>query len=176
MTLASEGLMTSGPRAWRFIFLGRLICRWRRWEGYMMTLPLPLSLKRFLAPLFVFILGIFRFPSKVCRALRGAVGHARFISRGRRGARVRAYTEAAAKRQGGPVSGGRRSSRSVPEPAYAVDQPGEAQQGPEVFGGRQRHGSRGAADDGPRNLPPDSRHQRQNQRQRRQHQRAREQR
>src|SRR5262249_60023199 len=61
MTLASEGLMTSGPRAWRFIFLGRLICRWRRWEGYITTLPLAVSLKRFLAPLFVFILGIFIF-------------------------------------------------------------------------------------------------------------------
>src|SRR5579871_758015 len=50
--------MISGPRAWRFIFFGRLIWRCRRWEGYIFTLPLPVSLKRFLAPLLVFILGI----------------------------------------------------------------------------------------------------------------------
>src|SRR5215475_12047352 len=98
MTLASEGLITSGPRAWRFIFLGRLICRWRRWEGYITTLPLPVSLKRFLAPLFVFILGIsFSFKGLQWRYAR-RLGMPVFTSRGRRGARVRAYTDAAAKR------------------------------------------------------------------------------
>src|SRR5690348_7859265 len=50
--------MSSGPLCWRFIFFGRLIWRCRRCEGYIFTLPLPVSLKRFLAPLLVFILGI----------------------------------------------------------------------------------------------------------------------
>src|SRR5215470_2518418 len=74
MTLASEGLIISGPRAWRFIFFGRLICRWRRWEGYITTLPLPVSLKRFLAPLFVFILGIFVFLQRFVRRLAWRLG------------------------------------------------------------------------------------------------------
>src|SRR5262245_63071643 len=103
MTLASEGLIISGPRAWRFIFFGRLICRWRRWEGYMTTLPLPVSLKRFLAPLFVFILGIFVFLQTVRERFTRRLGMPVVISRGRRGARVRAYTEATRKRQGAPA-------------------------------------------------------------------------
>src|SRR5215467_8504563 len=102
MTLASESLMISGPRAWRFIFLGRLCCRWRRWEGYITTLPLPVSLKRFLAPLFVFILGIFVFLQTVKERITRRLGMPVVISRGRRGARVRAYTEAMGERQGTP--------------------------------------------------------------------------
>ena len=74
------------------------------------------------------------------------------------------------ERKASPAAG------SVPEPADAVDQPGQAEQGPEVFRRRQRHRGRGAADDRPGNLTRDPRRQRQNERQRRQHERAREQR
>src|SRR5262249_50074514 len=35
----------------------------------------------------------------------------------------------------------------MPQPADPVDQPGEPQQGPEILGGRKRHGGRGPAAD-----------------------------
>jgi hypothetical protein len=56
-----------------------------------------------LAPLFVFILGIFVFLQLVGKRFTRRLGMPVFISRGRRGARVRAYTEAAGKRQGAPA-------------------------------------------------------------------------
>jgi uncharacterized membrane protein len=69
----------------------------------MTTLPVAVILKRFLAPLFVFILGIFVFLQNVRWRIPWRLGMPVFISRGRRGARVRAYTEAAGKRQGAPA-------------------------------------------------------------------------
>src|SRR4029077_7774803 len=49
---------TAMPRALRMNFLVRLIMPWRlpRWPNRI--LPVPVTLKRFLAPLLVFILGI----------------------------------------------------------------------------------------------------------------------
>jgi hypothetical protein len=69
----------------------------------MTTLPVAVILKRFLAPLFVFILGIFVFLQMVAEPFTRRLGMPIVISRGRRGARVRAYTEAAGKRQGAPA-------------------------------------------------------------------------
>jgi hypothetical protein len=49
---------TAVPRSWRICFLVRLIMPWRLPWWANMTLPVPVILKRFLAPDLVFILGI----------------------------------------------------------------------------------------------------------------------
>ncbi len=46
------------PRDWRFIFVERLRRLWRLKAPAARTLPVPVSLKRFLALDFVFSLGI----------------------------------------------------------------------------------------------------------------------
>src|SRR5689334_24360292 len=60
--LASESLSTMVPRAWRMNFAWRLIIPWRLPWAAALTLPVPVILKRFLAPLLVFILGIWLDP------------------------------------------------------------------------------------------------------------------
>src|SRR5260370_37355200 len=50
--------MTRVPRSWRICFLVRLIIPWRLPAIADFTLPLPVILKRFLAPDLVFSLGI----------------------------------------------------------------------------------------------------------------------
>src|SRR5580658_6722862 len=55
---ASPFSRTKVPRALRFIFLGLLIRRWRLWATFALILPVAVRLKRFFAPLLVFILGI----------------------------------------------------------------------------------------------------------------------
>src|SRR6476646_2263987 len=47
------------PRAWRFICFGLEIRRCRLWATLALILPEAVRLKRFFAPLLVFILGIF---------------------------------------------------------------------------------------------------------------------
>src|SRR5262245_66641988 len=46
------------PRNWRICFLVRLIMPWRLWDCWYSTFPLPVTLKRFLAPDLVLSLGI----------------------------------------------------------------------------------------------------------------------
>src|SRR5262252_4055929 len=46
------------PRSWRICFLVRLIMPWRLPRWAYSTLPVPVTLKRFLAPDLVLILGI----------------------------------------------------------------------------------------------------------------------
>src|SRR3954468_19086289 len=59
---------TRVPRSWRICFLVRLIMPWRlpRWAA--ITLPVAVTLKRFLAPDLVFSLGIWLscWPAKKC--------------------------------------------------------------------------------------------------------------
>src|SRR5262249_35304826 len=47
------------PRALRFICFGFEMRRCRLWATFALTLPVPVRLKRFFAPLLVFNLGIF---------------------------------------------------------------------------------------------------------------------
>src|SRR3954466_12734509 len=65
---------TRVPRSWRICFLVRLIMPWRlpRWAA--ITLPVAVTLKRFLAPDLVFSLGIWLscWPAKKC-APRSAI-------------------------------------------------------------------------------------------------------
>src|SRR4029453_18319554 len=56
--LASLSLRTMVPRASRMNFACRLIIPWRLPWAAALTLPVPVILKRFLAPLLVFNLGI----------------------------------------------------------------------------------------------------------------------
>src|SRR5262249_33936692 len=49
---------TAVPRSWRICFLVRLIMPWRLRDWAYLTFPLPVTLKRFLAPDLVLILGI----------------------------------------------------------------------------------------------------------------------
>src|SRR6185295_2759496 len=56
--LASESFSTMVPRASRMNFAVRLIMPWRLPWAATFTLPVPVILKRFLAPLLVFSLGI----------------------------------------------------------------------------------------------------------------------
>src|SRR5258708_16325408 len=62
------------PRAWRFICFGFEIRRCRLWATLALTLPEAVRLKRFFAPLLVFILGIFGpFEKGVVTAARHAL-------------------------------------------------------------------------------------------------------
>ena len=54
----SAALRIIVPRAWRFIFCGRLRIPWRLKATLARTLPVPVNRKRFLALDFVFSLGI----------------------------------------------------------------------------------------------------------------------
>src|SRR5208337_1917211 len=58
MMRASPSSSTNVPRALRMNFGVRLIMPWRLPAWAAMTLPVPVILKRFFTPLFVFILGI----------------------------------------------------------------------------------------------------------------------
>src|SRR3990170_293519 len=55
---ASLSHRTMVPRAWRMNFAVRLIMPWRLPWACALTLPVAVTLKRFLAPLLVFNLGI----------------------------------------------------------------------------------------------------------------------
>src|SRR5215213_1395332 len=55
----SASLSTSVPRFWRMYLALWLISRWRLPATPCLILPVAVSLKRFLTPLFVFSLGIF---------------------------------------------------------------------------------------------------------------------
>ena len=50
--------ITLVPRSWRICFLVRLIMPWRLPAEAYITLPVPVTLKRFFAPDLVFSLGI----------------------------------------------------------------------------------------------------------------------
>src|ERR1700761_7555082 len=59
LTLSPSVLnITAVPRNWRICLLVRLIMPWRLRDWANSTLPDPVTLKRFLAPDLVFILGI----------------------------------------------------------------------------------------------------------------------
>src|SRR5216683_4915364 len=63
------------PRAWRFICFGFEIRRCRLWATLALILPEAVRLKRFFAPLLVFILGIFGpFEKGLGTAARHALG------------------------------------------------------------------------------------------------------
>src|SRR5262245_43091931 len=62
--------MTRVPRCWRICLLVRLIMPWRLPDIADRTLPVPVILKRFLAPDFVFILGIWLSSAGQLRAPR----------------------------------------------------------------------------------------------------------
>src|SRR5262249_25978052 len=95
--LASGSDSSSEPRCWRFICCGRLTRPWRLREGFIRTLPVAVSEKRFLAPLLVFILGILA--SLECRVFRSARLGMPDQERWAAGKRTRGYTEATRRRQ-----------------------------------------------------------------------------
>src|SRR5215470_4109485 len=57
-SLASPGSIVVVPRRRRLPCLDLLISRWRLWPQFRLISPLAVRPKRFLAPLFVFSLGI----------------------------------------------------------------------------------------------------------------------
>src|SRR3954471_12496942 len=63
---------TRVPRSWRICFLVRLIIPWRLPAWADMTLPVPVTLKRFLAPDLVFNLGIWLSYGRAEDAPKGA--------------------------------------------------------------------------------------------------------
>src|SRR6185437_5262624 len=97
------------PRALRFMLFGFEIRRWRLCATPALILPVAVREKRFLAPLLVFILGIFilslqGFRQRTARHARlkpAVLGEARVISAGRRnskGGRRLSRVDAAAPR------------------------------------------------------------------------------
>src|SRR5262245_9824275 len=103
---ASASNITSSRRDCRFICLGRFTRPWRLLAGLNFTLPVAVSLKRFLALLLVFILGIFVFLQRVSRV---AMAHGHALTRPRGGfRRTRAYTDGLMPLQGGGFHPGQR--------------------------------------------------------------------